>query len=1335
MNYLALFCTSLIFLGGISIFVLAEDPIQSQDTITFSISPITIEEKDMYIELNFKESNSYLIEENKPLLPIIEKTIVYPYGTIIDNISISSSTKNEIKLESKIIPSPKMQVLNQNNSPNQPFSYDEGQYPNKWFDYRIGLGLHDGQHVQILTLYIYPIQYFPQNDIIKTTNFIELQIKYHTNSQFDFSSKDSYDLLIIAPSEFHSNLIPLKIHKDQNNIYTKIISLQDINNSVYFPLEGRDNAEQIKYFIKNAIENWGIQSVLLVGGIDNITARETHIYLSTQDDEIFVSDLYYADIYNNIGGFSSWDSNNNSVFAEYNWNGNTDEMDLYPDVNIGRLACINNSQVQTVVNKIIDYETNKSYTKNWFTTMIGVGGDTFVDDNDNIDEGEYANDYNFNIMDGFVPIRLWASNGVLGGSSPDGVTAINNALDNGAGFVEFSGHGNTFSFATHPHCNANVWVPFDKYKNTDIASLENNEKLPIIITCACSVGKYNNNPNCFSWSFVSSPNGGGIASCGPSALGYGYVGTYVVQGLIERMAVNMFTAFDEGVQTFGEMVTSSINDYISPSMTGVHYKTVLAWHAFGDPTLIIRENSIAPETPNIPIGPINGIANSTYTYSTNTTENEQENIYYLFDWDDNSYSGWIGPYQSEQDVIVSHKWTISGNYSIRVKAKDVHNVQSNWSDPLLITITPNPQPSIIWIDDDYNASTPGWNITRFNIIQNGIDAVAENGTIYVYNGTYYENIIINKSVILNGENNTGTIIDGNNLNNTIITTKDNVIINNVKITNGTNVHSYKSAGVLINSNHNQIINCNISYNNYIGISINHSSYNNITGNIFYNNKDQIGNSRSIFIYYSPNNIITNNIIYSNTTYNVGIGLNYYSSINNIINNNSLLGTTGISINGAPQNVIKNNTFEKNGIYISGPLSSWNSQTIHDNFVKNKPIYYYKNSESLTIPLDAGQVILANCHNFTIKNLQISNMHNGIALGFSTNNIIDNNTITSSLFFGINLWGSTNNTITNNTINSSKFFGILIWQSTSYTLIKNNIIYGSGSEGISLKRNTHNSVITNNEIKNNSPGISIDASSNNTIIENLIQNNQYSGIYIWIANGPCENNIIYHNNLINNILNAHDGGNDTWDNGYPSGGNYYDDYTGIDTNGDGIGETPYIIDGGNNQDNYPFTDPFGWLIELDINQSTHDRGFPIRHAADGDWAGAQNFLPTLKTLTKAEIYLRKFGTPEFNLTVELCEDTIDGQVIDTLIFTPEEVPSTWTWLELDFNDVTVTPGVDYFIKCPPAPSGVTTSFGYEWGYAFGNQYDDGSFWFTRDGGNLWRNLPTMYEFVFRSYGYD
>jgi hypothetical protein len=155
--------------------------------------------------------------------------------------------------------------------------------------------------------------------------------------------------------------------------------------------------------------------------------------------------------------------------------------------------------------------------------------------------------------------------------------------------------------------------------------------------------------------------------------------------------------------------------------------------------------------------------------------------------------------------------------------------------------------------------------------------------------------------------------------------------------------------------------------------------------------------------------------------------------------------------------------------------------------------------------------------------------------------------------------------------------------------------------------------------------------------------------------------------------------------------------------------------------------------IDVEQLVYDRGFPIRAAIDGDWAGAQSFTPGMNMIAGADLYLRKFGTPEFDLVVELREDGPEGTLIDSVTFQVADIDSTWGWLSVDFVDTVVDAGTDYFIVCPPAPSGVTTSFGYEWGYAFGNQYDGGSFWFTRDGGALWRDLPSSYEFTFKTYG--
>jgi len=158
-------------------------------------------------------------------------------------------------------------------------------------------------------------------------------------------------------------------------------------------------------------------------------------------------------------------------------------------------------------------------------------------------------------------------------------------------------------------------------------------------------------------------------------------------------------------------------------------------------------------------------------------------------------------------------------------------------------------------------------------------------------------------------------------------------------------------------------------------------------------------------------------------------------------------------------------------------------------------------------------------------------------------------------------------------------------------------------------------------------------------------------------------------------------------------------------------------------------------ELDVSQSLFNRGYPVRHSADGEWGAAQSFKPTLQHLSNVSILLGKFGEPEFDLIVELRENAVDGTLIETMVFTPSQIPMGKHWLEVDINDIAVVPGNKYFIVLQSPPPYVKTSFGYEWAYAFGDQYPDGCFWFTRDGGSLWRDLPTMYDFTFKTFGYN
>jgi len=137
-----------------------------------------------------------------------------------------------------------------------------------------------------------------------------------------------------------------------------------------------------------------------------------------------------------------------------------------------------------------------------------------------------------------------------------------------------------------------------------------------------------------------------------------------------------------------------------------------------------------------------------------------------------------------------------------------------------------------------------------------------------------------------------------------------------------------------------------------------------------------------------------------------------------------------------------------------------------------------------------------------------------------------------------------------------------------------------------------SIISNNveimgfTITNGIKGIILENSSENIIKNNTIKDNNY-GIYI---DNISVNNTIYQNNFINNIKNAYDLSTNFW--GYPSGGNYWDDYMGIDSDDNGIGDTPYNISGGNNQDIHPLMEPITEKPDADFtylpsNPTTQD----------------------------------------------------------------------------------------------------------------------------------------------------
>ncbi len=423
-----------------------------------------------------------------------------------------------------------------------------------------------------------------------------------------------------------------------------------------------------------------------------------------------------------------------------------------------------------------------------------------------------------------------------------------------------------------------------------------------------------------------------------------------------------------------------------------------------------------------------------------------------------------------------------------------------------------------------------------------IEGPSKNNTIsrnFIYNNKKYA-VYIKKSNFVNISDNT---IKENDNGINIIESSNLTILNN-------SLHSNDGDAIVIfkdghfKDGHVNIID-NSLVNNQDGIRVEESSKVNVQ-----NNSANSNNNCGIMVTNSQEISITNNSLTENEdtglhvircykiyiadnlgSYNNISSINLYESRKATLFNNKMWGP-GLSLG-----IIEENTNIKN----------WNTHNIDtSNTVNDKPVYYWKNRTGDIIPEDAGQVILGNCSEIKVENLNFDEKTTGIQLGFSDNNYIANNTISSSTMKGLFLIESHDNMFINNSV-----------KYTSSPLDRG--LYGAG--------------------------FSIFLSDGNKMIENNISSNDLA-----ILMGYSEKNQIYHNNFINNTEEVNGIGNNIWNDTYPTGGNYWSNYSGTDQyNGpdqdqpgsDGIGDSNYTLYE-NNVDEYPLMEPWGSREQIPPN---------------------------------------------------------------------------------------------------------------------------------------------------------
>ncbi len=519
-------------------------------------------------------------------------------------------------------------------------------------------------------------------------------------------------------------------------------------------------------------------------------------------------------------------------------------------------------------------------------------------------------------------------------------------------------------------------------------------------------------------------------------------------------------------------------------------------------------------------------------------------------------------------------------------------------------------------------------------IKQALDAATPGDTIIVSEEVYAEGEIwITKSnLTLMTEGN--VVVDGKGEARWVFYVQGakNVTIEGFTVNNSS--PGYQYAGICLDHAHNCTISNNTATNNgYNGIFLYYSSHNTIADNVASFNEGY-----GIDLHTSPNNNLTNNLAsynfynglyiaasYNNTLTHNMVTHNHYSGISVVDSNgNVLIGNvainntgSGISLEGSGASILSGNKMTGNryNLYAGGDLRG--NEIDSSNLVDGKRVYYLKNQHDLTIDpstfADLGYLAVINSTRVVVSNVTVTKNGVGVLFAYVTDSTIENVNITrnevgidlvsshrnavrgcdvtANTLWGIDLDSANFNDFTQNTV-THNYMGFVL--GGDFNLFSDNVV-ADCDNGIYMGAHADNNTIHRNFVANNTNdwggGIAIISSDNTTVTENTMVNN-YWGVFLVASTG----NFIYHNNFIDNVGATFSGeSQNAWDDGYPSGGNYWSDYNGTDAyrgpyqdmvGSDGIGDTPFIpeniaVNPENITDRYPLTKPYGGPHDLGI----------------------------------------------------------------------------------------------------------------------------------------------------------
>jgi hypothetical protein len=426
---------------------------------------------------------------------------------------------------------------------------------------------------------------------------------------------------------------------------------------------GYDTAEKIRNFLRDKYpsEQWGIQDVLLVGHYDDIPLRDVAQTLQLNDPRPD-TDFYYAEL--SKPDNESWDADN-----DHNYGDNTDPIDYYAEVSVGRIPWSESETVSHICEKSIAFEQNMDPSFKNNILLLAA----FVDDQtDGATYTEYiANSSHNPWMDQWMKTRLY---------DRESTYPFDSVL-NHVNVVRTWSEGTFSVVAMHAHGNPNTCGGFI---TADDCQYLNDDYPSIVSSAACS----NSDTDYLNIGQAMLRQGA------VGFLGANKVALYRSQwadpndGSDQSFKYFFTSALTSGEYTQGQALRYAVQEMYTRNLWDLQkYETFIHSSLWGNPNLGLSSpfGNSAPLKPETPTGPVSGKVNVAVTFSTISTDPDGDDLYYCWSWGDGTID-WFGPYTSGAPCEATHTWTEKDTYNIKVKAKDIYGKESPWSDPFPIAL-------------------------------------------------------------------------------------------------------------------------------------------------------------------------------------------------------------------------------------------------------------------------------------------------------------------------------------------------------------------------------------------------------------------------------------------------------------------------------------------------------------------------------------------------------------------------------------------------------------------------------------------------------------------------